>query len=199
MTSCVPGSFHRHHLGSHPSQDGSHSVANRACTRAVATIGDARVSYAGPLLMLFVAVAVLSGGCDERREYSYPSLGAAAAAGEITRGWIPTWLPQSSRRIKLFYDPSSPTTWCAFQFSLEDSGSLRTSLARAASLPPEVRKIPDPNRTWWPDFLTGEIVAPAVTGRGFEIYVVTEYIEPNKSVALVAVNWTNGTGYFYRR
>src|SRR6266496_5407828 len=126
------------------------------------------------LLILWIAVIALCGACNERRESSYRSLADAIAAGEATRGWIPDWLPPSSHAIKLAYDPSSPRTWCAFEFSPDDSQRLREKLTRVDALPSRVRGIGNPDLSWWPEFLTGDLDGGGPQKRGFDVYVMTE-------------------------
>src|SRR5436853_7683225 len=68
------------------------------------------------------------GGHGDRRESFYASLGDAKKDGAIDRGWIPDFLPERSRNVHELHDPSSPTTWGAFEFVPTDSATLRKSL-----------------------------------------------------------------------
>ena len=44
---------------------------------------------------------ILFAGCDESRDLFYSDLTGAAQAGELDRGWIPDYLPKTSRAIHL--------------------------------------------------------------------------------------------------
>jgi hypothetical protein len=151
------------------------------------------------LVVLWVVVCVLCAGCNERRESRYRSLADALKAGEVTRGWLPDWLPASSRAITLAYDPSSPRTWCTFEFSPDDSQRLRERLTPVEGLPQRVRHVENPGLSWWPQFLTGELDVAESQKRGFELYVVEEPGSTNTTFAvLFAVHWTKGLGFFHR-
>lgn len=146
-----------------------------------------------------MALSVPCWGCNGRREASYSTLTDAISAGETARGWIPDWLPRSSRVIKVSYDPSSPTTWCSFHFSPDDSATFRQNLISTTTIPAFVRHIPNPSVVWWPGFLTGRVDSREVQKHGFQLYAVTE---PDVGAAtrtvLFAVNWTTGYALFYR-
>src|SRR5882762_2736235 len=84
-----------------------------------------------PLLVavLCVGLACVLVAChSDRRESSYLSLADAKKDGAIDRGWIPDFLPESSRAIHEVHDMSPSTTWCAFEFLPSDSQGLRKSL-----------------------------------------------------------------------
>src|SRR3974377_2313940 len=86
------------------------------------------------LVGICIAATVLLQACGGRKEYSYATLADAAKAGEINRGWIPDYLPTSSHAIRIIYDPSSPRTWCAFEFSPADSQILKKNLTSGDAL-----------------------------------------------------------------
>ena len=148
---------------------------------------------------LCIVSSALLQGCRERHEYFYPSLADAARSGEITRGWMPDFLPASSRTIHIAYDPSSPRTWCTFEFSSDDSQRLRENLRSVTSLPPRVKRIGTPGPSWWPDFLKGDVDVTTIRGNGFASYIVTEPdVGANTLEVLFVIDWTKGRGYFYR-
>lgn len=146
-----------------------------------------------------VVSSVLLQGCRERHEYFYPSLADATRSGEITRGWMPEFMPASSRAIHIAHAAESPRTWCVFDFSPEDSQRLRENLRSVTSLPPRVKRIGTPGPSWWPDFLKGDVDVATISGNGFASYIVTE---PNVGAdtleVLFVIDWTKGRGYFYR-
>ena len=149
--------------------------------------------------MLYIASSVLFQACRESRESVYLSFADAVKAGEISHGWVPGFLPSSSRAIHLIYDPSSPRTWCAFQFSPNDSQPLRENLTSVDTLPPRGRRIANPGVSWWPDFLTGDVDVRTLHDHGFVPYVVVEPdIGSNTQLVLFAIDWEKGRGFFYR-
>jgi|SRR5215472_3454255 len=152
------------------------------------------------LLGMWVAASALLQGCGDRKEYSYATLADAVKAGEISRGWIPDYLPTSSHAIRIVYDPSSPRTWCAFEFSPADSRSLKKNLTSVDALPERLKRVDAaPGAPWWPDFLRGDLDIARFHGNGFNAYVVDEP-DPHagNSVVLFAIDWRNGRGFFYR-
>ncbi len=151
-------------------------------------------------------VALLSAGLTvalvachgDRQESFYPTLAEADKDGAITRGWIPYFLPGSSRDIHEIHDLSPSTEWCAFEFLPSDSQVLRERLERVQTLSRTVRAVPSPGVPWWPDALSGNLDVKKIGSAGFHLYVV---VEPATSVTtatfLFAIDWTKGRGFFY--
>jgi len=150
-------------------------------------------------MTLCIGLFILLQACHDRRESFYPALGDAISAGEITRGWIPDVLPESSHAIHIIYDPSSPRTWCAFEFSPDDSKRLRRALTNLDILPSQLDRVDGPGVPWWPDFLKGKLDAAEIHNHGFAPYVIEE---PNASsgtdIVIFAIDWSKGRGFFYR-
>jgi hypothetical protein len=137
-------------------------------------------------------------GCREPQSF-YPALTNAVNSGEVARGWLPDFMPTTTHDIHIAYDPSSPMTWCAFQFSPDDSQPLRRHLASPTALSPRVSNIVGSGWQWWPDFLKGQLDLAAIQNRGFTAYVVTEQDKgPYTLEVLFVINWQTGYGYFYR-
>lgn len=146
-----------------------------------------------------VALSLSVQGCREPHQSVYPTLAAAIKSGEITRGWLPDFMPASAHDIRIAYDPSSSMTWCAFRFSPDDSQLLRSHLTRPQVLPPRVRRLDSSGLKWWPDFLKGNLNLAAIQCHGFTVYVVTEQdVGTSTLKVLFAINWLTGDGYFYR-
>jgi len=82
-----------------------------------------------------LAVAVCLGpfifGCGHDHSTFYSSLTDADKAGEITRGWLPDFLPKSSHAIRQVYDLSPSTEWCEFELAPADAQSLRKRKKRS--------------------------------------------------------------------
>jgi hypothetical protein len=162
------------------------------------------ISSKTPLLVPVLCVTLLAclfvGGCGGNRDLFYPSLADAAKAGKVDRGWIPDYLPKTSRAIHLTEQDSPSREWCGFEFLPTDSHSLRESLKSIDTLPPSVRWVPDPSVSWWPAVLNGNLDEQKIHGEGFDLYV---FETPADSVStwvdLFAVNWAEGRGFFYGR
>lgn len=153
-------------------------------------------------LLLITILCVTCGliACHgDRRESFYPSLADAKKDGAIDRGWIPDFLPASSRTIHEVHDISPSTTWCAFEFLPNDSQGLRKSLKSLDAPVPPVRSVPGPGKSWWPAVLQGNLDVEKIHKAGFKLYVVTA---PETSVTteilLFSIDWTKGYGFFYR-
>jgi hypothetical protein len=149
-------------------------------------------------ILLFLGCTLL--GCHgDRRESFYPSLADARKDGAIDRGWIPDFLPESSRSIHELHDLSPSTAWCAFEFLPTDSAVLRKSLKADAGSLSRVRRVPDPGKSWWPAVLAGDLDDAKIHGAGFELYALVEpETASTKEVLLFAIDWSNGRGFFYR-
>ena len=149
-------------------------------------------------IVLSVASIAVYRACDERRESFYPLLADAVKAGEITRGWLPEYLPGSSRNIHLLHRVDSPRTLCAFEFSPDDSQRFRERITSADVLPPEVRRIGNPGVSWWPEVLMGDVDIGKLRERGFVTYTAVEPSYGSSTrVVLFSIDWKNGRGFFY--
>jgi hypothetical protein len=155
-------------------------------------------------LLLVTVLCIGSAGLlvachGDRRESFYPSLADAKKDGAIERGWIPDFLPASSRSIHEVHDVSPSTTWCAFEFLPADSQGLRNSLKRVDELARSVGRVPNPGESWWPAVLDGNLDMGKIQKAGFEVYIIVEPETPSSTeVLLFAVDWAKGHGFFYR-
>jgi len=152
------------------------------------------------LIVGWVVVAPVTTSLNDRYESFYPSLAEADKDGAITRGWIPDdLLPSSSRTIHELHDLSPSREWCAFEFATDDSQRLRKNLKSIDVLPPPVRRVRNPDVSWWPGVLKGNLDIARIRSDGFDLYEVER---PANSVMtdvlLFAVDWSNGRGFFYR-
>jgi hypothetical protein len=134
----------------------------------------------------------------DRHESFYPSLAEADKDGAITRGWIPEFMPASSRDIHEVHEISPSKEWCSFEFLPADSQSLRMNLQSVESLEPSVGRVSSPGESWWPNVLTGNLDVEKIHKAGFELYLVMTHDTPSSTeLLLFAINWTNGHGLFY--
>lgn len=145
-----------------------------------------------------VAASALVQSCNRRNAF-YPSLVDAKRAGEVDRGWLPDYLPVSSHAIHIAYDPESPTTWCAFEYSPADASSLLKNLTRVDTLPSRVKHVDGPRESWWPHFLTGDLDLAAIHSRGFDVYVAVEPdVQSKTNLVLFVLDFGSGRGFFFR-
>jgi hypothetical protein len=151
-----------------------------------------------PAVLCVTLACILVGGCDDNRDLSYSALADAVKAGESDRGWIPDYLPKSSRAIHLIEQDSPSKEWCGFEFLPTDSQSLRETLKSVAALPPSVRRVPSPAASWWPTTLKGNLDVQKIHKEGFELYIVESPADSVSTwVDLFAIDWSKGRGFFY--
>jgi hypothetical protein len=155
-------------------------------------------------LILFTAgwliVTRLSANFSDHYESFYPSLVEADKDGAITRGWIPDdLLPSSSHSIHELHNLSPSREWCGFEFASHDSEKLRKNVKRIDVLPPSVRAVRDPDVSWWPSVLKGDLDVARIRGSGFDLYQAElPASSAVTDVLLFAIDWSNGRGFFYR-
>jgi hypothetical protein len=155
--------------------------------------------YAVGMAVLCIGLTSVLLAChSDRRESYYPSLADADKDGAITRGWIPYFLPESTRGIHEVHDISPSTEWCAFEFLPTDTQGLRKILKSVDMLSSSVRRVPSPGVSWWPAVLKGNVDVEKIHREGFALYVV---VAPETSVTtrvlLFAIDWPKGRGFFY--
>lgn len=152
------------------------------------------------MLGLGIAAALLA--CGERPiESSYKSMLEAKQEGAIDHGWIPDYLPASSRDIHEVHRISNPVGWCSFEFSPSDSEALRKSLQTLGHRTLSYERIESPSKTWWPALLEGNLNIRDVNANGYELFVISK---PEQDAMhrtfeyLFLINWSKGAGFFYQ-
>jgi hypothetical protein len=154
---------------------------------------------AAMLCPVVVSVSVLLGCSGDRRESFYPVLADANKDGAITRGWIPDFLPDSSRSIHELHELSPSTEWCSFEFVPSDSQDFRKHLKTVDALPSSAKHVSRANASWWPPMLEGNLNVEQIRRSGFELYsVVGPETAVTTEVLLFTIDWTNGRAFFYR-
>lgn len=118
--------------------------------------------------------------CDwlEATETTYANYGAAAKAGEMTRGWIPDYVPHSAVDIRIRYDIENTRTWLFFHTKIDDLPSMLGSCS-ALSQDDVAFPVEGP-RGWWPIALTTDPSSKA--DMGYEHYQCrnNEYLAVNR-------------------
>jgi YD repeat-containing protein len=153
----------------------------------------------GTMAVLCIGLIAVLACHSDRHESFYAFLADADKDGAITRGWIPTFLPQSSRAIHELHDLSPSREWCAFEFRPSDSQSLRKNIKSVDALTPSVRRVPPPGVSWWPAVLKGnDLDLRQIHEAGFDVYeLVIQATTDSKAVQLFAIDWSKGRGFFY--
>jgi hypothetical protein len=152
------------------------------------------------LLFAAVCFAMTCMSCGHDHDSLYASLADADKAGEITRGWIPDFLPKTSRNIHVLDDLSPQREWCAFEFDPTDSTTMRQVL-KPVDRPSEtvITRIPNPHVPWWPNSLTGNLNVDEIRRSGLQLYIMTRQQASLRQIQayLVAVDWQKGRGFFF--
>lgn len=152
-----------------------------------------------PAVFCFACALALIACHGDRRESTYSSFADAKKDGAIDRGWIPDFLPETSRSIHELHDMSPSTTWCAFEFLPTDSRALRKNLKNVDMSSSSVGHIPDPHKRWWPAALEGVLDIEKIRNAGLELYIMVLPETPSTNEVLIfAIDWAKGRGFFYR-
>ncbi len=103
----------------------------------------------------FAVLAALTAGCGETQERHFADRERAAATGEISRGWIPDWLPSSARDIRERHHVDSGATLLSFAFDEKDRDQLVRQCEPAGTLPETPSRALVAGVSWWPTELRG--------------------------------------------
>jgi hypothetical protein len=95
---------------------------------------------------LAVAVVVSLVGCTETHEAYYPTYEAAVAAGAISHGWIPHWLPKSAVEIREKHDLDTNQSMLTFRYGTEQLAFEKD----CTQVDPFNPKEPPFKVSWWP-------------------------------------------------
>jgi hypothetical protein len=141
-------------------------------------------------------------GCRNHHdtEAFYATRVEAEKSGEFSRGWLPDFLPSSSRSIDLGYDLSPSQVWCAFDFDVADKDAFLSSVKSIDRLAPPITQVPSPHVKWWPKSLEGNLDAQKIRENGFALYSATRpATQVENETWIFAINWAKGRGYFFGR
>ena len=102
-------------------------------------------------------------------ESHYRNMRAAQADTAVERGWIPEWLPVSTRDIRETHNLDTNQIWISFKFERDDFlKAIENTNAQSLSslrldIGPYRRKI-----TWWPDRNDPALTAPDAEWRYYK-------------------------------
>jgi len=99
-----------------------------------------------------VSAWIIVSGKMQYMEREFADYSAAKAAGELEKGWLPSFLPSSATMIKVINNTDQKSSLASFKFEegLEIGSSCGESPFSEAVLPAERVVL------WWPDELTGK-------------------------------------------
>lgn len=98
-----------------------------------------------------VSAWIIVSGKMAYMEREFADYKAAKAAGEIEKGWLPSFLPESATAIKVINNTDNKSSLASFRYEgALDIGACEMSVLSAATLPAERVVL------WWPDELTGK-------------------------------------------
>lgn len=131
-----------------------------------------------------IAVSVVLVACSEQVDEAYPTLAEAVAAGAIERGWLPSWLPDSSKDILESHDLDTNVSALSLHFS---EGQSWAPPASCKQVPPTSVPRAIGGRSWPPD------VPPSGPTTHRHSYFSCEDGE-----GFLAVSTTQGELYYWR-
>jgi len=153
------------------------------------------------IMLLIFWMAIYNNACNEVRTLHFTSFHEAVETGEITRGWIPEYLPDKSSNIHIIYDITSSITWCMFDFFPDDIQDLKKVLEpEILFLPTRLQQIKRPD-SFWPEFLSGSLNFDKISENGFSSYVLDKKCYQgfdDTALLFFVINWGNGKGFFHR-
>lgn len=126
------------------------------------------------LATLLALSAFLFVGCDEIQENYFPSLPEARRAGMLQKGWIPSFLPETSTNIYELHDLDSNHGIIRFELSEKDLESYESSI-KEKRLPEG--QVPEAwlqiKRKWWPLELRAPLQADHLSSSGYRLMGLT--------------------------
>lgn len=110
------------------------------------------------VLLALVVGAAITTACNEQHEAHYPTVAAAAEAGEFKRGWLPAELKPDVTDIQEWHDVD--TNEVRGKFALNDSflHRLQSNCKQSADVPRHIRSAP----SWWRDHVTHDEAASSI-------------------------------------
>ena len=152
------------------------------------------------LLAALLCAGTILAACGHDHNSFYPLLADADRDGEITHGWVPEFLPKTSRNVHEAHDLSPEYEWCAFDFDPAESTGLKDTIKSTDPLLKSVMTIPNPHVSWWPQALKGTLNVEELHSVGLQLYVFRRPANAVETATyLFAVDWQKGRGYFYTR
>lgn len=152
--------------------------------------------------ILALAMVVTSCGSYERPTAHYSTWQEVVKNGAATRGWIPSFLPNSSTNISERHDlDTNAGAFCFFaptsDLELLVSQLERVPTSRFDAIGPWINGSP----TWWPPILVKRRLNELVKNDGFDIYQKVESTPQSGGAGVwyFAINVSKGIGYGWHK
>lgn len=145
--------------------------------------------------LTLAAALVLVAACigSNVHTMSFATMAEARAAGAADRGWVPASMPDSAYELRVAYEPDGERRWGIFNFRAEDAGAVRALLQSEETSLSGVRMEIPARIEWWPIVLRGDLDHDRVASTGLRAYRALG------GEMIVAVNWKQGRGYYWRQ
>jgi hypothetical protein len=174
---------------SKPLSAGVRLAADDTCVMGTSKHWVFAVGLAAAVLSIMAWTSMQACSRTEQPHRFYSQLTQAVAAGEVTRGWLPAWVPQGARAIHIQSDLDTNRWWVRFTLPPEEARKLRSVLE---SIPDsDVAQLVEVTRPAYGDWWFGSLVQnePANDGafsadffhgqvRGHQCYVAFDRVEP---------------------
>ena len=89
---------------------------------------------------------LLISGCAEALDSEYPNVSAAREDGAIARCWVPSWIPESAKKIHEFHDIDTNQSMLAAKY--DDAEPIRWN-EHCEQIEPLGAPSPPFRRLWW--------------------------------------------------
>lgn len=119
---------------------------------------------------VLAVLALTLAACDDMSASSYTSLADARNDGAISRGWIPSFLPEGTFEIREVHNLDTNETWGTFRFKPEEKTEVLRQLTNLIELDASHRRFRAPDVPWWPKSLQGPIDPSQMQRLGLEPY-----------------------------
>ena len=99
---------------------------------------------------LAISASLLCCGCDNldlEKDAAYQDMRAAIADGAVTRGWIPSWVPNNATNLREAHDLDTSESLLLFHVPASSQMALPESCKPVAA---ESIATPNLERDWWP-------------------------------------------------
>lgn len=108
------------------------------------------------IVVSMVSAWFIVAGKMQYMEREFADIGAAKAAGELEKGWLPGFLPSSATTIKVINNTDNKSALVSFSFAGDIEMAACKELPLSEATLPSERVV-----LWWPEELTGKGTAQA--------------------------------------
>ena len=133
-------------------------------------------------------------------ESHYRNMRAARADTEVGGGWIPEWLPESTRDIHEIHNIDTNQIWISFKFERDDfleaieSANVQSFSSLRLDEGPRRHKV-----SWWPDRDDPALTADDADWRYYKGHGRIQMLIGGNYVYFVAADLSRGVAYYWER